>query len=68
MKTNKQKCSRLDFNQLTSLKEEEYKIILKKFDCHVSQGLKRKTLQGQKRLSSQNQESNDSSLYESEKN
>ncbi len=67
MKTNKQKCSRVEVNQLRSLTEAEYKILLRAFDYEVTQELKKKTLQGQKRLRIQKQESKNSSLYGSKK-
>lgn len=63
MKTSPSNSSKVKVNQLTSLTDEEFEILLKEFDYQVVQKLKRTTLQGHQRKRVQCVESINSSLY-----
>lgn len=59
--------STVKVNQLTSLTEQEYEILLETFDYVVTQKIKMYTLQGKRRKRFQQKESRNSSLFGSRK-
>jgi len=63
VKKNQSKSSRPKVNQLTSLTDEEFEILLSKFDSEVKKKLKIYTLKGQLRKCVRSSESLRSSLY-----
>ena len=62
MKKNESKSSRVKVNQLTSLTEEEFQILLKQFDKEVKKKLKLYTLKGERRKCLPLSEASNSSL------
>lgn len=63
MNTNKSDSPKLKVNQLTSLVDKEYEMLLDEFNVQVTKRLRRYTLQGQERKRIQLRESKNSSLY-----
>ena len=67
MKSNQSNSPKLKVNQLTSLTDIEYEMLLKAFDIEVCTRLRKYTLQGHQRKRIQKLESRNSSLYGSSK-
>lgn len=63
MKKKQPKSSRIKVNQLTSLTDEEFEILLIEFDIEVSKKMKLYTLKGERRKYIPSSESLRSSLY-----